>query len=147
MKSKGVQEKKLIAKQCESNTVAEELFSSESENITIITTKFTPCLEPPPFWVTPSFRQKLKNLLPTLWEPSKLVDVNCIKHFKTKILPFLQYEVNPNLGGLFRGLFWGGGGGEFTPPPPYLNLDRIKLETWNLVYKYRDICSFRKYTF
>ena len=41
MKSKGVQEKKLIAKQCESNTV-------ESENITIITTKFTPCLEPPP---------------------------------------------------------------------------------------------------
>ena len=60
MKSKGVQEKKLIAKQCESNTV-------ESENITIITTKFTPCLEPPPpFWVTPSFRQKLKNLLPTL---------------------------------------------------------------------------------
>ena len=41
MKSKGVQEKKLIAKQCESNTV-------ESENITIITTKFTPCLERPP---------------------------------------------------------------------------------------------------
>lgn len=40
MKSKGVQEKKLIAKQCESNTVAEELFSSESENITIITTSY-----------------------------------------------------------------------------------------------------------
>ena len=25
---------------------------------------------------------------------------------------------NPNLGGLFRGSFWGGGGGKITPLPP-----------------------------
>ena len=58
MKSKGVQEKKLIAKQCESNTV-------ESENITIITTKFTPCLEPPPpFLGNPLFPTKIKKFTP-----------------------------------------------------------------------------------
>ena len=43
--------------------------------------------------------------------------------------------VNPNLGGLFKGLFRGvvGGGGKITP---YLKLVIIMLETWNLVHKY-----------
>ena len=62
----------------------------------------------------------------------------------------------PNLGGLFRGSFWGGGGGskigggwgveKFAPPPPRLKLVRIMLETANLARKYKSICSFRKYT-
>ena len=72
MKSKGVQEKKLIAKQCESNTVAEELFSSESENITIITTKFGAyyyyyyyyMLGAPPFLGNPLFPTKIKKFTP-----------------------------------------------------------------------------------
>ena len=52
--------------------------------------------------------------------------------------------INPNLGGLFRGLFWEGGGVKL---PPYLKLVRITLETSNLARKYTPICSFRKYTF
>ena len=64
----------------------------------------------------------------------------------------------PNLGGLFRGSFWGGGGGSQIrgggggckipppPPPPRLKLVRIMLETANLARKYKSICSFRKYT-
>ena len=56
--------------------------------------------------------------------------------------------INPNLGRLFRGSFWGGG----TPPPPCLKLVRDMLETWNLSRKYKlqshkFICSFRKYKF
>ena len=53
--------------------------------------------------------------------------------------------INPNLGRLFRGSFWGGGGG--MPPPPCLKLVRDMLEAWNLSRKYKFICSFRKYKF
>ena len=59
-------------------------------------------------------------------------------------------ELNPNLGRLFRGLFFKVcvGGGKIIPPlPPCLTLDRIMLKTWNMVLKYKHICSFRKYTF
>ena len=58
----------------------------------------------------------------------------------------LQYDINHNLDGLFRGSF-------FTPPPPplpqprFLKLVRIMLETSNLARKYTYICSFTKYTF
>ena len=41
--------------------------------------------EPPSFW------SKLKKLPPSFWEPSKLVQVNCMKHFKMKVLRFIQY--------------------------------------------------------
>ena len=47
---------------------------------------------------------------------------------------------NPNLGGLFRGSFWGGRGRgvvKITPLPiPYLKLVRIMLKTSNLARKY-----------
>ena len=46
---------------------------------------------------------------------------------------------NPNLGGLFRGSFWGG----FILS--CLKLVRIMLETLNLARKYKLICSFRKH--
>ena len=57
--------------------------------------------------------------------------------------------INSKLGGLFRGLFWGGGN---YPPPPTptrplcLKLVRIILETSNYARKYILIYSFRKYT-
>ena len=54
---------------------------------------------------------------------------------------------NPNLGGLFRGSFWGWGGGDKITPPPCLKLVTIMLETSNLARKYTPICGFRKYTF
>ena len=53
--------------------------------------------------------------------------------------------IKSNLGGLFRGPVWGGGGA--ITLPSCLKLVRIMLETWNLVRKYTNICSFRKYTF
>ena len=43
----------------------------------------------------------------------------------------LTCSLNPNLGGLFRGSFWGGG--KITPP--CLKVVRITLETWNLTLK------------
>ena len=57
---------------------------------------------------------------------------------------FIFFSFNSNLGGLFRGSFWGEVG-KITPPS--LKLVRIVLETWNLVRKYTHISSFRKYTF
>ena len=56
--------------------------------------------------------------------------------------PIDSHWFNPNLGVLFRGLFWGGWG-----LSPCLKLVRIMLETWNLARKYKPICSFKKYTF
>ena len=56
-----------------------------------------------------------------------------------------EIYLNPNLGGLFRGLFWGGRG--IKLPSPYLKIIRIKLETWNLVCKHTHVFNFRKYTF
>ena len=57
-------------------------------------------------------------------------------------------HINPNLGVLFRGSFWGGGGGGGVKlPPTCLKLVRIMLETWNLVRKNNHICNFRKYIF
>ena len=54
----------------------------------------------------------------------------------------------PNLGGLFRGPFWGGGTGKITPPPtPCLEPVRIMQETLNVVRKHIHICGFRKYGF
>ena len=74
--------------------------------------------------------------------------------------------LNPNLGGLFRGPFWGGGGGggggvQFTgggggggggwggvklppypPSPSCLKLARVMLETWNLVRRYTGIWKY-----
>ena len=57
-----------------------------------------------------------------------------------------KLQINPNLGGLFRGSFWGGRGVKL-PPPPCLKLFRIMVETSNLAGKYTPISSFRKYTF
>ena len=48
----------------------------------------------PPFWVPPSFWSKLKKLPPSFWQPSKLVHVNCKKHFKIKVLRFILYYIN-----------------------------------------------------
>ena len=39
----------------------------------------------PPFWVPPSFWRKFKNLPLSFWQRSKLVHVNCKKHFKMKV--------------------------------------------------------------
>ena len=64
-----------------------------------------------------------------------------------------EFSLNSNLGGLFRGSFWGvyvcvGVGGEGgLKLSPCLKLVRIMLETWNLVREYKHIYSFRKYTF
>ena len=78
---------------------------------------------------------------------------------------FPSYRLKPNLGGLFRDLFWGwrwgrwvkltliwadflevwgwGGRGVKLPPPPHslLKLVRIMLETSNLARKYTHISS------
>ena len=50
-------------------------------------------------------------------------------------------RLNPNLGGIFRGLFWGG-----TTPHPYpcLKLVKIMLEASNLARKYTDVSIFCK---
>ena len=48
---------------------------------------------PPPFLGTPSFWSKFKKLIPSFWEPSKLVHANCKKHFKMKVLCFVLYQV------------------------------------------------------
>ena len=55
----------------------------------------TPCFwgNPPAFLGTPSFWSKFKKLPPSFWEPSKLVHVNCMKHFK-KVLRFVLYYVS-----------------------------------------------------
>ena len=48
-------------------------------------------LNPPPFFFSegpPSFWSKFKMLPPSFWEPSKLVHVNCKKHFKIKVSRF-----------------------------------------------------------
>ena len=45
-------------------------------------------------------------------------------------------NVNPNLGGVFRGSFWGGGGGGGVKL-----LVRIMLETSNLIGKYTHVVS------
>ena len=46
--------------------------------------------------------------------------------------------LNPHLGGIFSGPFWGG----TKLPSPCLKIVRIIQETWNLTCKYRSICSF-----
>ena len=46
---------------------------------------------PPPFLGTPSFWSKFKMLPHSFWEPSKLVHVNCNKHFTMKVLRFVLY--------------------------------------------------------
>ena len=58
-------------------------------------------------------------------------------------LPITQPCINSNMGGLFRGSFWGVG----QKISRCLKLVIIMLETWNLVRKYTHISSFRKYTF
>ena len=37
----------------------------------------------------PLFLKQIKKIIPSLWEPSKLVHVNCMKHFKMKELHFM----------------------------------------------------------
>ena len=39
----------------------------------------------------PFFWSKFKKLPPSFWEPCKLVDGNCKKHFKMKVLRFVLY--------------------------------------------------------
>ena len=56
----------------------------------------------------------------------------------------INFNFNPNLGGIFKGSFWGGVDGKITP---CLKLVRIMLETWNLARKYKSICIFKKYIF
>ena len=53
-------------------------------------------------------------------------------------------SLNPNIGGVFRGLFCSER--IILPSLPCLKGVRIMLETWNAVLKYKDIYSFRKYT-
>ena len=48
--------------------------------------------------------------------------------------------INPNLGRLFRGLFWYGGGVKF--PLLNLKLKRVMLATSKLARKYTFICKF-----
>ena len=43
-------------------------------------------------------------------------------------------------------LRWQGVGVKFSPTA-CLKLEKIMLETWKLVRKYTQICSFRKHTF
>ena len=62
-----------------------------------------------------------------------------------QIWPNDYNNINPNLGGLFRGSFWGREGG--LNYLYCLRLVRIMLETSNLARKYKPICSFRKYSF
>ena len=52
----------------------------------------------------------------------------------------------PNLGEIFRGLFWSENGGNYSPRQ-CLKLVWIMIENLNLASKYTIICSFRKYTF
>ena len=63
------------------------------------------------------------------------------------VLFMLVNTINPNLGWLFKGLFWGGGGGWGGKTTHCLKLFRIMLETSNLARKYTLIFSLRKYTF
>ena len=61
------------------------------------------------------------------------------------IIPICKKSVLPpssNLGGLFRGTFWGE-----RKIPPCLKLVKAMLETWKLARKNTRIFSFRKYTF
>ena len=84
------------------------------------------------------FVKSLHQILQDFWSAPDHFQTLCIKKVN---------KINPNLGGLFRGLVCfevGGGGCKITP---YLKLVRIMLETSNLACKYTDICSFRKYTF
>ena len=66
------------------------------------------------------------------------------KHFDRKGNLALISCGKPNLYGLPRGSFCSGGGGGITP---CLKLVIIMLETWNLLRKYTQKCSFRKYNF
>ena len=45
--------------------------------------------EPSPFWVPLFFWSRLKKLPHSFWEPSKLLDANCINQFKMKVLRFV----------------------------------------------------------
>ena len=45
--------------------------------------------EPSPFWVPLFFWSRLKKLPHSFWEPSKLLDADCINQFKTKVLRFV----------------------------------------------------------
>ena len=65
------------------------------------------------------------------------------KNVSARSEKYIITTFNPNLGGWFRGLFWGGWG-KITP---CLKLVRTMLETLNLARKYACIFSFRKYTF
>ena len=47
--------------------------------------------------------------------------------------PFSLLFIDPNLGGLFKGLFWGG---FKITPHPWIELVRIILEAWKLVLKF-----------
>ena len=56
-------------------------------------TQFCPGLEPtalfsgnPPSWAPSLSKANLKNYPPFLWQPSKLVHGNCMKHFKMREL-------------------------------------------------------------
>ena len=47
--------------------------------------------------VPSSFCNKFKKLPFSFWEPSKLVYVNCMKHFKMKVLRFVLYKSIENI--------------------------------------------------
>ena len=87
----------------------------------------------------------------TLCQNSDNFGYNHIKNDIMFMYLLCIYEENhpfyTNLGGLLRGLFWGGG--QFTPSRhlPCLNLVRIMLGPLNLVYKCKYISSFRKSTY
>ena len=47
--------------------------------------KTPPFMREPPFLGTFLFLKQVKKLPPSFWQPSKLVHVNCIKHFKMNV--------------------------------------------------------------
>ena len=62
-----------------------------------------------------------------------LIRISHLDYFHATVLNVF----NPNLGGLFRGSFWGVG----VKTTPCLKIVRVMLETWNLVWKYTHMVS------
>ena len=92
--------------------------------------------------------QKKKKIVVKRWWYCIQFQLNCNVLHVVKKMSFSWVHFNADLGGLFRGSFWGGlGGGGKTTPPPCLKLVRVMLETSHLARKYTSLCSFRKYTF
>ena len=78
------------------NLIRQEHFTLVSSRVGI-----PPFWGNPTFWAPPSSWNKFKKLLPSFWEPSKLVHINCMKHFKMKVLRFVLSSLRTSLSLLF----------------------------------------------